>query len=91
MLYYDALLSSLMAFMLSVLKTTYRKGVSGRTANEITGQEHLEVLALAANYVVVRYPKCNIGDDVPYEDFKTLFMMRETRLKVSQFRAAGKR
>ena len=72
----------------------YRMGVSGRTANEITGQEHLEVLALAANYVDSAVSKtCNIGDDVPYEDFKTLYYdaWKLGCKGITTFRAAGKR
>jgi len=72
----------------------YRKGVSGRTANEISGQEHLEVLALAANYVDSAVSKtCNIGDEVPYEDFKTLYYdaWKLGCKGITTFRAAGKR
>ena len=72
----------------------YRMGVSGRTANEISGQEHLEVLALAANYVDSAVSKtCNIGDDVPYEDFKTLYYdaWKLGCKGITTFRAAGKR
>ena len=72
----------------------YRMGVSGRTANEITGKEHLEVLALAANYVDSAVSKtCNIGDDVPYEDFKTLYYdaWKLGCKGITTFRAAGKR
>jgi ribonucleoside-diphosphate reductase alpha chain len=72
----------------------YRHGVHGRTANEISGQEHLDVLALAASYVDSAVSKtCNIGDDVPYDDFKTLYYDAWLHgcKGITTFRAAGKR
>lgn len=72
----------------------YRHGVHGRTANEISGQEHLDVLALAASYVDSAVSKtCNIGDDVPYDDFKNLYYdaWRHGCKGITTFRAAGKR
>jgi ribonucleoside-diphosphate reductase alpha chain len=72
----------------------YRMGVSGRTANEITGKEYLEVLALAANYVDSAVSKTyNIGDDVPYEDFKSLYYdaWKLGCKGITTFRATGNR
>ena len=52
----------------------YRQGYVGKTANEITAQDHVRVLACASAYVDSAVSKtCNVGDDVPYEEFKTLY------------------
>ena len=43
----------------------YRQGVAGRTANEITADDHVDVLVLASRYVDSAVSKtCNVGDDV---------------------------
>lgn len=95
MLYYDRSIEQFDGMHVERVEDyAYRMGVSGRTANEITGQEHLEVLALAANYVDSAVSKtCNIGDDVPYEDFKTLYYdaWKLGCKGITTFRAAGKR
>ena len=95
MLYYDRSIEQFDGIHVERVEDyAYRKGVSGRTANEISGQEHLEVLALAANYVDSAVSKtCNIGDDVPYEDFKTLYYdaWKLGCKGITTFRAAGKR
>lgn len=72
----------------------YRQGVAGRTANEISAQDHVKVLALASKYVDSAVSKtCNVGDNVSYEDFKTLYV--DAWLMgckgITTFRAAGKR
>lgn len=72
----------------------YRHGVSGRTANEITAQEHLQVLALAQQYVDSAVSKtCNVGDHVTYDEFKTLYYdaWKAGCKGITTFRAAGKR
>ena len=52
----------------------YSQGVKGRTANEITAREHLDVLALAQRFVDSAVSKtCNVGDQVSYDEFKTLY------------------
>jgi ribonucleoside-diphosphate reductase alpha chain len=72
----------------------YNQGVSGKTANEIPAQDHVRVLALASRLVDSAVSKtCNVGDDVTYEDFKTLY---ENAYElgcsgITTFRAAGKR
>ena len=49
----------------------YSRGVSGRKADDISVLEHLEVLALAQNYIDSACSKtCNVGDNVSYEEFK---------------------
>ena len=95
MLYYDRSIEQFDGIHVERVEDyAYRMGVSGRTANKISGQEHLEVLALAANYVDSAVSKtCNIGDDVPYEDFKTLYYdaWKLGCKGITTFRAAGKR
>ena len=52
----------------------YRQGVSGKTANEISAQDHLKVLAMASEYIDSAVSKtCNVGDSVDYEEFKNLY------------------
>ena len=95
MLYYDRSIEQFDGIHVERVEDyAYRKGVSGRTANEISGQEHLEVLALAANYVDSAVSKtCNIGDDVPYDEFKNLYYdaWKLGCKGITTFRAAGKR
>ena len=72
----------------------YSHGVKGRTANDISVQEHLEVLALASNYVDSAVSKtCNVGDDVTYEEFKEVYYQawKMGCKGVTTFRASGKR
>ena len=72
----------------------YSKGVEGRTANDITVQEHLSVLLLAQHYIDSACSKtCNVGDDVTYEDFKKVYVDAwKGRAKgCTTFRMSGKR
>jgi len=72
----------------------YSKGIKGRTANEITVDEHLSVLLLAQNYVDSACSKtCNVGDDVTYEEFKQVYMdaFNGGAKGCTTFRASGKR
>ena len=72
----------------------YRQGVSGRTANEISAKEHLSVLALVSKYIDSAVSKtCNVGDNVTYEEFKTLYFdaWKAGCKGITTFRAAGKR
>lgn len=72
----------------------YKQGVKGRTANEISAQEHVSVLALASKYMDSAVSKtCNVGDDVSYEDFKDLYLTawKSGCKGITTFRAAGKR
>ena len=72
----------------------YQHGVSGRTANEISAQEHLAVLALAQQFIDSAVSKtCNVGDHVSYEEFKTLYYdgWKAGCKGLTTFRAAGKR
>ena len=72
----------------------YRQGISGRTANEISAQEHLAVLALASQYVDSAVSKtCNVGNNVTYDEFKNLYYdaWKQGCKGITTFRAAGKR
>ena len=72
----------------------YRQGVAGRTANEITADEHLNVLILASKFVDSAVSKtCNVGDDVSYDDFKDLYYKawKGGCSGITTFRASGKR
>ena len=72
----------------------YSQGTKGKTANEVTVQEHLEVLALAQHYVDSACSKtCNVGDQVTYEEFKEVYVdaWKMGCKGVTTFRAAGKR
>lgn len=72
----------------------YRHGVHGRTANEISAQEHLDALALCSKYVDSAVSKtCNVGDSVTYDEFKTLYYeaWKKGCKGITTFRASGKR
>jgi len=72
----------------------YRQGVKGRTANEISAEDHVAVLALASKYMDSAVSKtCNVGDDVTYDKFKDLYYTawKEGCKGITTFRAAGKR
>lgn len=72
----------------------YREGYAGRTANEITADEHLDVLILASKYVDSAVSKtCNVGDDVTFDEFKQLYYKawKGGCRGITTFRASGKR
>ena len=69
-------------------------GVTGLTANEIAAKDHVNVLANTQKYIDSAVSKtCNVGDDVPFEDFKNLYMDAWINgcKGITTFRAAGKR
>ena len=72
----------------------YSHGVEGRTADSISVQDHLAVLALAQNYVDSAVSKtCNVGSEVSFEDFKDVYVSawKAGCKGCTTFRAAGKR
>lgn len=72
----------------------YRQGVAGRTANEITADEHVDVLIMASKYVDSAVSKtCNVGDDVTFDEFKQLYYKawKGGCSGITTFRASGKR
>lgn len=72
----------------------HKWGVAGKTADECTIDEHLNVLIEASKWVDSAVSKTlNVGDDVSWEDFKDIYMRAwEGGCKgCTTFRAAGKR
>ena len=72
----------------------YARGVEGKTANDISVQDHLAVLLLAQHYVDSACSKtCNVGDDVSYEDFKKVYVdaWKGGAKGCTTFRLSGKR
>lgn len=69
-------------------------GVKGKTTAEVTIEEHLNVLVSAAKHVDSAVSKtCNVSGDVPWEDFKNLYVKAyEGGAKgCTTFRVDGKR
>lgn len=49
-------------------------GIKGKTSDELTAEEHIDVLNLASRYVDSACSKtCNVGEDVTFEQFKELY------------------
>ena len=72
----------------------YSRGTKGRTANELTVNEHLSVLSLAQHYVDSACSKTiNVGDDVSYDEFKAIYTdaWKEGCKGATTFRLSGKR
>lgn len=73
----------------------YREyNVEGKTANEISGNDHVKVLSVAQKFIDSAVSKtCNIGDDVSFDDFSKLYTDGwENGCKgITTFRASGKR
>lgn len=50
-------------------------GVEGKTSNELTAQEHIDVLVEASKLVDSACSKtCNVGNNVSFEEFKGLYL-----------------
>ena len=94
-LYYDRTIQEFDGHQIQRVEDyAYRNGVEGRTANEITAEEHLSVLALASKYIDSAVSKtCNVGDNVTYDEFKELYRnaWKAGCKGITTFRAAGKR
>ena len=72
----------------------YARGCKGRTANEISVQEHVDILALASHYVDSAVSKtCNVGAEVTFDEFKEVYYKawKEGCKGITTFRASGKR
>ena len=72
----------------------FKQGVSGRTANEISAEEHLSVLSLVSKYIDSAVSKtCNVGSNVTYDEFKELYFnaWKQGCKGITTFRADGKR
>lgn len=69
-------------------------GVKGKTADECSVQEHLDVLIVAAQWMDSAVSKTlNVGDDVTWAEFKSVYMRawEEGAKGCTTFRAAGER
>ena len=72
----------------------YSKGIKGRTANEISVDEHLSVLLLAQHYIDSACSKtCNVGDEVEYDKFQQIYVdaWKGGAKGCTTFRLSGKR
>lgn len=72
----------------------YRNGVKGITANELSVNDHVAVLALCQHYVDSAVSKtCNVGEDVTFEEFKDVYYnaWKQGCKGITTFRANGKR
>jgi ribonucleoside-diphosphate reductase alpha chain len=72
----------------------YSKGVEGKTANQVSVKDHLEVLLLAQKYIDSACSKtCNVGDDVSYDQFKQVYVdaWKGGAKGCTTFRLGGKR
>jgi ribonucleoside-diphosphate reductase alpha chain len=50
-------------------------GVQGKTSQDVTAQEHIDVLCNAQELVDSAVSKtCNVSPDMPWDDFKDLYM-----------------
>lgn len=53
----------------------YRNGISGKTTEQVTADEHVNVLLAATRHVDSACSKtCNVSEDMPWLDFKELYM-----------------
>jgi ribonucleoside-diphosphate reductase alpha chain len=69
-------------------------GVKGKTAEQVTVDEHLSVLSTAQKYVDSAVSKtCNCGPDVSYHQFKEIYLRawKDKCKGISTFRSDGKR
>lgn len=73
----------------------YREwGIKGRTADQVSPEDHVKVLNLASRYVDSAVSKtCNIGSDVTWEEFKNVYIQAYEggASGCTTFRSAGKR
>ena len=72
----------------------YNLGIKGRTSNELSVHEHVEVLSLVSHYVDSAVSKtCNVGEDIDFEEFKEVYYnaWKNGCKGITTFRAAGKR
>ena len=94
-LYYDRTINEFDGhYVERVEDYAYRHGVEGRTANEITANDHVDVLIQCQKFIDSAVSKtCNVGDDVTYEQFKDLYYKawKGGAKGITTFRAAGKR
>ena len=71
-----------------------RFGIEGKRADDLTPEEHIEVVCVAQKFIDSSISKtCNVGEDVPFERFKEIYRLAyEGGAKgCTTFREAGKR
>ena len=94
-LYYDRTIQQFDGHQIERVEDyAYRQGIAGRTANEISADEHVNVLILSSQYVDSAVSKtCNVGDNVTYDEFKELYVKawRGGCKGITTFRQSGKR
>lgn len=69
-------------------------GVHGKVSEDVTAQEHIDVLATAANLVDSAVSKtCNVSPRMPWEEFKSLYVQAYSRgaKGCTTFNPGGKR
>jgi ribonucleoside-diphosphate reductase alpha chain len=69
-------------------------GFKGKTANECTAKEHLDVLSIASKYVDSAVSKTiNVSPDMPWDEFKDIYMQAWERgcKGCTTFNSGGKR
>lgn len=73
----------------------YREyGIKGKTADQVSVDEHVNMLNVCSQYVDSAVSKtCNVGDSVSYEEFKEIYMKAYLggSSGCTTFRASGKR
>jgi len=72
----------------------YARGVKGKTSEDISASQHVNILLTSQKYVDSACSKtCNIGDDVSFDDFKNLYYVawKGGAKGLTTFRASGKR
>ena len=72
----------------------YARGVKGKTSEDISAAQHVDILLTSQKYVDSACSKtCNIGDDVTFDKFKDLYYVawKGGAKGLTTFRASGKR
>ena len=94
-LYYDRTIQEFDGHQIQRVEDyAYKNGVEGRTANDISAEEHLSVLSLVSKYIDSAVSKtCNVGSSVTYDEFKELYFnaWKQGCKGITTFRADGKR
>ena len=94
-LYYDRTIQEFDGHQIQRVEDyAFRHGVEGRTANDISADEHLSVLSLVSKYIDSAVSKtCNVGSNVNFDEFKELYFnaWKQGCKGITTFRADGKR
>ena len=72
-LFYDRTIQDSTVILWSVGRLRLRLGIKGRTANEISADEHVNALKPARCTSTPLVKTCNVGDDVSYDEFGTYY------------------